>query len=343
MKAVVLTGIRQMEMQNVPNPKLTKDTDVLLKVAAVGVCGSDIHYYTEGRIGDQVVRYPFTVGHECTAIVEKIGSGVTRVKSGDHVVVDPAVVCGNCPQCLVGRSHTCLHLRFLGCPGQLQGSLSEYIVMPQECCYVIHTDTPLSHAVFAEPLSIGIYAVRQMNSPFSERIGILGAGPIGLSVLLALRKERRSTTYITDKIDKRLEVAKKFGADWIGNPNKSDEDIRNHQSPLLDTIFECCGEQDALNQSLELLRPGGKLLIVGIPNIDRVSFDISKLRRKEICIQNVRRQNKCIQAAIDLAEKNKTKIASLITHKFPFEKARDAFELVSSYENGVVKAVIQLI
>jgi L-iditol 2-dehydrogenase len=132
MKAAVLTALNQVEFRNVEQPKIQKDTDVLLKVEKVGVCGSDLHYYETGRIGRQIVEYPFIIGHECSATVAAIGGSVTRVKVGDRVAVDPAVPCHKCEQCGMGRENTCEDLRFLGCPGQGGGCLCEYIVMPED-------------------------------------------------------------------------------------------------------------------------------------------------------------------------------------------------------------------
>src|SRR4030042_6278606 len=131
MKAMLLTDIRRMELADVPEPKIKKGTGVLLKIEMVGVCGSDVHYYETGRIGSQIVEYPFIVGHECTATVKAVGRIVSRVRAGDRVVVDPAIACNKCDQCRVGRRNTCRNLRFLGCPGQASGCLCEYIVMSQ--------------------------------------------------------------------------------------------------------------------------------------------------------------------------------------------------------------------
>lgn len=342
MKSAVLTGIRTIELCEVPKPQLEKDTDVLLRLVAAGLCGSDIHYYLTGQIGDQVVKYPFTVGHECAAVVEKIGSNVTRVKPGDRVVIDPAIACGKCAQCLEGRPHTCFNLLFLGCPGQVEGCLSEFIVMPQANCYAVKEDTTLEQGVLVEPLSIGVYALKLLNNFDTEAIGILGCGPIGLSVLLAARAEGICPAYVTDKIDERLDAARNAGAEWVGNPDKSSivEDIQT-RVPFLDAVFECCGDQAAIDQAIELLKPGGKLLVIGIPKIDRISFDINKLRRKEICIQNVRRQNRCVQAAIDLIENQRVDVKFMATHSFVLEDTGEAFELVSGYRDGVLKAVIK--
>ena len=137
MKAVLLTGIKQLEIRDIPAPALRNDSDVLLKIEMVGVCGSDVHYYQNGRIGSQIVKYPFILGHECAAVVKQIGKKVARVKTGDRVVVDPASPCYNCDQCKQGRENTCRNLRFLGTPGQGNGCLCEYIVFPEKSCYRI--------------------------------------------------------------------------------------------------------------------------------------------------------------------------------------------------------------
>lgn len=344
MKSAVLTGVRKIELREVPDPQLRNETDVLLRMGMVGVCGTDIHYYLKERIDDQVVSYPLTIGHECAAVVEKVGSRVTRVKPGDRVAIDPAVSCEKCDQCLQGRPHTCRNLLFLGYPGQLEGCLSELVVLPQESCYVINQNMSLIQGALVEPLSIGVYAVRLLNNIESQTTAILGSGPIGLSVLLAAQVAGIRSAYVTDKIDERLDVARKYGANWVGNPDKLDivNDIQALEPHLLDAVFECCGDQAAIDQAIELLKPGGKLMILGIPLIPRISFDITKLRRKEICVQNVRRQNNCFQTAIDLIQNQKVDINIMATHKFKLDETQEAFELVTGYRDGVIKALIQL-
>ena len=264
MKSIALTGIREIGLRQIPEPQLRTDKDVLLKLAVVGVCGSDIHYYTKGHIGDQIVKYPFTMGHECSAIVAAVGKNVIRVKPGERVAVDPAVACLQCDQCLNQRLNTCRQQRFLGCPDQIEGCLCEYIVMPEENCFKIGDTMSLTQAALVEPLSIGIYAVKLLRNKTAHAIGILGSGPIGLSVLLATKLASVPTIFVTDKIDTRLQIAKQVGASWLGNPNK--EDVVDLIKPnSLDAVFECCGDQQALGQAIDLLKPGGELLIVGIP------------------------------------------------------------------------------
>ena len=345
MKSMKLTGLRRMEIMDVEIPRIVSDTDVLIKMAAVGVCGSDVHYYLSGKIGSQVVEFPFAVGHEGSGIVQEAGPAVTKVKKGDRIAVEPAISCGKCDQCLAGRRNTCRKLKFLGCPGQVEGCLCEYLVMPEENCLVLPDGVSFDEAAVLEPLAIGVYAAGRSIPMQGAKIAILGVGPIGLSVLLPAKVMGVEKVYVTDKIDERLEIAKKAGADWGGNPDKEDIAARilEREPDQLDAVFECCGEQEAIDQAVELLKPGGKLMLAGIPpTLDRVSFKIDLIRRKEICIQNVRRQNRCAEPALEMIARGDFDVNFMVTHHFPFERTQEAFDLVAAYGDGVVKAIIEL-
>jgi L-iditol 2-dehydrogenase len=344
MKAAVLTALRQMEFRDVEQPKIQQDTDVLLKVERVGVCGSDVHYFETGRIGRQIIEYPFIIGHECSATVKAIGSSVTGVKVGDHVMVEPAAPCHQCDQCAQGRENTCYNVRFLGTPGQGGGCLCEYLVMPEECCFPTDGKITLEQAALCEPLSIGFYAVKRACLPEDADVAVLGAGPIGISCLLNVNAKNARACYVTDKIDERAEGARKGGATWAGNPNKHDivKEILQRQPVGIDVVFECAGQQETIDQAVEILEPGGKLVIIGSPRTERISLDISRIRRKEITIINNRRQNKCARAAIDLVASGKVNVDFMITHHFPLEETQKAFDLVAGYHDGVIKAMISV-
>lgn len=345
MKSQVLAGIHKIEPRDVIRPKITRDTEVLLKVEYIGVCGSDIHYFETGRIGSQIVKYPFTVGHECAATVVETGPAVHNLKPDQKVVVEPAISCHRCDQCKAGRVHTCRKLKFLGCPGQVEGCLCEYIVMPQECCYPIdNKKITLPQGVLCEPLAIGVYAVQLAGNITGQRIGILGCGPIGLCCFEAARAAGAEKVYMTEKLAARIKIAQKAGADWVGNPDKVDivQEILQFEPLGLDVVIECAGQQETLDQAAELLKPGGKLLAVGIPREDTITFRPDVVRRKEILIQNVRRQNHCTQKAIELIAEKKIKPNYMITHEFEFSQAQQAFELVSGYRDGVIKALIKV-
>lgn len=341
MRAMKLTGIDKMEMMEVETPQIHNDDDVLIEMKSVGVCGSDVHYFATGKIGSQVVQYPFAVGHEGAGITAAVGKSVTRVKVGDKIAIDPAMPCWKCDQCLQGRPHTCRNLKYLGCPGQAEGCLSEYIVMPEECCHKV--DITFDQAVISEPLAIGVYAVKQSIPMAGADIGILGCGPIGLSVLLPAKAWGAQTIFATDLIDERLAAAEVAGATLTANPNKTDvvKTLLDARPTGLDCVFECCGQQEALDQAIELLKPGGKLVLIGIPEVDRVSFSIDNLRRKEICIQNVRRQVGCVEETLAMLEDGTLNVDFMATHRFPFEKTSEAFEMVAGYRDGVIKAMIE--
>lgn len=331
-----------MEMHEVPMPELGGAADVLIRIRTVGVCGSDLHYYTQGRIGSQVVQYPFTVGHECAGTVEAVGPGVTRVRPGDRIAVEPSVSCGECDQCRIGRMHTCRRNRFLGCPGQLPGALSEFLVMPDHNCFPIRDETSFARGTISEPLAIGVYAVKLAALPPGARIGILGMGPIGMSVLLPALHAGHGPVYCTDRIEARLALAGAAGATYSGHIDQTDTtaEILDREPHGLDAVFECCGQQDALNQAVDLLKPGGTLMIIGIPETDRVSFPVDRMRRAEVRIQNVRRQVGCVEEALDLIEERKVDVDPMITHHVPFEQAKEAFDMVADYRDGVLKAMI---
>jgi len=342
MKAMVLTGIRQMEMIEIPMPTITKDTDVLIKMKVVGVCGSDVHYYTLGKIGSQVVKYPFPVGHEGAGEVVAVGPAVTTVKPGDRIAIEPAMPCGICDQCKAGRPHTCRKLRFLGCPGQADGCLSEYIVMPEKSCFTITDHLSYTEAAISEPLAIGLYAVNQTIPLKNASIGILGFGPIGMGVLLSAQAKGASKIFITDLVEERLQIARECGAIYTGNPNRSDvvAEVKTKEPLLLDVVFECCGKQETIDQAVELLKPGGKLMVIGIPEFDRWSFPVDQMRHKEICVQNVRRQNHTVEETLELMEEKKIDVGKMATHRFTFPKTKEAFDLVTDYRDGVMKAMI---
>jgi L-iditol 2-dehydrogenase len=198
-------------------------------------------------------------------------------------------------------------------------------------------------AALCEPLSIGVYAVQQSRLAPGADAAVLGAGPIGLSVLLAARAAGAGQVFMTDRIAHRVAFARQAGATWSGHPDQEDvvRKILEQQPAGMDVVYECAGKQATLDQAVELLKPGGRLMIVGIPQEDRVSFLIDWLRRKEITLINVRRQNRCVPPAIDLVASGTVGVDALITHRFPLDQTQAAFELVAGYRDGVIKAVIE--
>ena len=216
--------------------------------------------------------------------------------------------------------------------------------MPARNCYRLPKSMSYDLGVMVEPVSIGLYAVRMLDLFRPGSIAVLGMGPIGLCVLLSLKDRQKHKVYVTDKIDTRLALAKKLGAVWRANPDSVDivAEMLHHVPLSLDAVFECSGDPEAIKQAVDLLKPGGQLIIVGIPEQDTISFDINQLRRKELVIKNVRRQNECSVAAIDLVMRRSKDIKKMITHRFSLAEVKKAFNMVAGYRDGVVKALIKM-
>ena len=202
----------------------------------------------------------------------------------------------------------------------------------------------LNQAALSEPLSIGLYAVRSSVDISGKSVGILGSGPIGLSVLLTAIASGAGNVYVTDRIDERLAIASGMGACHTGNIDTTDivSDILEREPDQLDVVFECCGQQEAADQAIKLLKPGGSLMIIGIPEFERWTFGADDMRRKEICIQNIRRQNEAVYDTLQMISSGMLKPDKMQTHDFSLDKAGEAFEMVAGYRDGVVKAMVHL-
>lgn len=344
MRVAHFTGLRQIALSEAPVPRLQRPGDVLVRIDRVGVCGSDVHYYTHGRIGDQVLHYPATLGHECSGTIEAVGEAVGSLRPGDRVAIEPALVCGSCDQCRQGRENTCRKLKFLGVPGEAPGAVADFHVLPAENCFPLPPQLSLDEAVLAEPLAVGLHAVRLAGQVAGRSIAIFGAGPIGLSVLLCAKAQGDCRAYVTEPLAARREAARHCGADWVGDPAGEDAIAAiARQQPLgLDFAFECSGDPTCIDPAQALLKPGGTLILVGIPESDRVDFNVHVMRRKELSFKNVRRQRGCTGPVIALMADGKIDVRPLLTHCFPLARIQEAFELVAGYREGVIKALVDL-
>jgi L-iditol 2-dehydrogenase len=343
MKNVKLVADNRFDIFEEEIPNTDERNNILIKIASVGVCGSDMHYFKHGRIGSDVINFPFTIGHEASGFIEKITGDAEGLKVGQLVAIEPAVTCGKCDQCKAGRPHTCRHNMFIGGAGQLEGLTREYATVPAENVFVVPEYFTPDEAAFVEPMSIGAYAVKLGDISLDDNVGIIGVGPIGMSALLSLKYAGISKHYIWDKLDYRLEYARETNVLWTGNPDKIniEKEVTEILPEGLDVVFECCGDQDAIDTALKVLKPGGKLVIVGIPPQDRISFDMNLMRRKELAIINVRRQNHSVPDAIKIIDHFRPLSNHLITHVFEYENTNEAFRTVSEYADKVVKAMIR--
>lgn len=344
MRQAFLTAPGRFEVREAPEPGPIGPSEAVVRLEAVGVCGSDVHYFTEGRIGSQIVEYPFTIGHECSGVVERVGRAVTRVAVGDRVAVDPAMPCGGCEWCRKGRENICANLRFLGCPGQAEGAYKELLVMPERCLFRLPESLTFDDGVALEPAAICVYAVAQSRLAPGETIAVLGCGPIGLLTLAAAKASGRAHAFASDLVPERVEAARAFGADAAYNCNETDVAAAILEATGgrgVDVVYECAGEQDALDQALLIAAPGGRVSIIGIPSRPRLELIADLARRKELLLINVRRQNRMVERTIELAGSGALFVSDLVTHHFALEQIAEAFELVAGYRDGVLKAVVR--
>jgi L-iditol 2-dehydrogenase len=339
MRAALLTGPQHIEIAEVADPE-PGPTEVLVRIRSVGVCRSDAHYYTDGRIGDTLVQYPHILGHEPAGEVLAVGSEVRSVRPGERVAIEPAVSCGECEYCLSGRQNICPNVRFLATP-PYQGVFCELAAVPAHALIPMPDSVSFDEAALAEPLAIGLHAIRLAQLMVGESVGIFGAGSIGLCVLLAARAAGAGRIVVTDPIEYRRRKALTLGADTAVDPTSADarEAIAGGTRGL-DATFEAAGEQQAVDDTIDCCRPGGRALIIGIPREDRLSFNAHPARRKELTIRNVRRSNGEAATVLDLIARRVLDVAPLATHRFPLERTDEALRLAVEFGDGVIKALI---
>ena len=343
MKAAVLHGIRDIRIEDIPRPRCAAG-EVLVRVRAVGVCGSDVHYYKKMRIGDQIVEDTIVPGHEFAGLLEEVGEGVTSVAVGDRVAVEPGVPCRVCRECREGFYNRCRNMRFCGTPPQ-NGAYLEYYVSPSDFVFKLPENFSFEEGSMIEPLSVGVHGVRLAAVKNGDVIAIFGAGPIGLCTLQCAKHAGAFKVFVTDPLEYRLEFAKRFGADVIINPEKEDvvERIMSQTGGRgVDIVFEASGADEPPQQALDIAAPGGKVMWIGIPGEAPVPLDTHDARRKELQIKFVRRFCHDYPTAIELAASGRVDVKSMVTHTFPLDKIEDAFKIVEDYADGVIRAVIRI-
>jgi len=344
MKAVFQVDKARLELREIDKPRIVEPGDVLIKISAVGVCGSDRHYFIDGQIGSQIVKFPHILGHECAGVIDEIGPAVTRVKPGDRVAVEPALSCQKCYYCVRGRQNLCLNLRFLGLPDELEGCMKEFMVMPERNVHPLGPALSFEDAVMLEPLAISLYGVKICNVQGGCSIAVFGCGPMGLLTMAAAKACGASLAFATEKVPERIEMARIMGADGVWNPDETDvvAEILNSTDGLgVDMAFECAGEHETLLQSMEATTRGGTVGMVGAYSPEIMApVNTEIMRRNALNLQHVRRQVHQAEYALRMIEAGQVDVRSMVTHRFPCEQANEAYDLVSNYRDGVVKAII---
>lgn len=343
MKAALLYGPGEFRIDDLPMP-VAGPGQALLQVLAVGVCGSDVHYFLDGGIGDARVKEPFIIGHEFSARIAALGPGADGPPVGTRVAVDPAISCGKCELCLAGHPNLCRSILFCSTP-PTPGALREYMAHPAELCFPIPDSIDDGEATVLEPLGVALHAVALAGLRPGDTIAILGCGPIGLLTLQVARISGARAAYVTDVVPERLEMARSFGATSTFNARARDPVawIREvTEGRGVDVAFETAWADETVAQVAEMARNGGKLIMAGIPREDVAVFPAHAVRRKGLTIKYVRRMKHTYPRAIAMVRDGLIDVKTLITHRFPLAEVTEAYELVSSYQAGVVKALVEV-
>lgn len=342
-RAARLYGIRDLRLDLVPMP-VPGPGEVLLKVASVGVCGSDVHYYLEGRIGPQVVASPIIPGHEFSAWVVQPGPGVEGLSPGQLVAVEPAVSCGECESCREGHPNLCPGVRFCGTP-PIDGAYVEYKVMPAENCFPLPEGLSPDEGALLEPLGIAIHSVDLAHLRPGYTVAVLGAGPIGLLTAAVAKVAGAAAIYMSEPLSERRRFALSYVADAVFDPGTEDVVagiMRATNGRGVDVAFEAAGAPQTPDQAAAVTRPGGKVIVAGIPADDTMTLNASTVRRKGLTIKLVRRMKHTYPRAISLVQKGMLDVKPLATHTFPLERIVEAFEIVAGYRDGVLRAIIRV-
>jgi L-iditol 2-dehydrogenase len=303
-----------------------------------------VHYYLEGSIGDQVIAEPIIMGHEFSAWVAELGEGVDGLRVGQLVAVEPAVSCGECESCEHGHPNLCPNVVFCGTP-PIDGVFAEYTVKPAENCFPLPEGLSSADGAMLEPLGVAIHTVDLAHLRAGDTVAVLGAGPIGLLTAAVARAAGASEIFMTEPLAYRRAFALRYVADVALDPDDVDvsaEIVRLTGGRGVDVAFEAAGAAETPDQAARVTRPGGKVVVAGIPSDDTMTFTASVTRRKGLTIKMVRRMKHTYPRAIALVEKGLVDVKPLATHVFPLERIAEAFEIVANYDDGVLRAIIQL-
>lgn len=350
-KIALLSGVRDLALseREVHAPKAL---EVLVRVGRVGVCASDVHYYTHGKIGKFVVEAPLILGHEVSGVVEAVGEGVTRLKPGDRVALEPGYSCRRCAYCKRGQYNLCPGMTFMATP-PVDGALSEFVVWPEDFTFAVPDTLSDDAAALLEPLAVGVWAARRGGVKMGDSVAVIGAGPIGCTTLQAARAAGATTIIAVDLEPFRLDLARTLGATHTVNAREEDPVVRIREitaelSDLsashagVDVAFETAGSLATCRLSIEAPRPGGVAVLVGLPPDPLVSLDIVGAASREIDIRGLFRYANCYPAAIGLVASGAVNLDALVTHRYPLERAREAFEFADFEKRTSMKVMIDV-
>lgn len=344
MKTAVMTGIGKIifedREQPVPGPN-----DVLVKVEKVGICGSDLHYFETGRIGDFVVEPPFVLGHEAAGTVVQVGESVTSLAPGDRVALEPNITCGICEQCRSGKYNLCPDVEFFATP-PIDGTFQEYVTHPAHLCFQLPANVSTMEGALIEPLAVGFHAAAVGEAKLGQTAVVFGSGCIGLVSMMALKAIGLSQVFVVDVMAARLAKARELGADVV--INATGESVIEIVSQAtggrgVDLVIETSGTDIAMAQSVEISRSGGTIVPVGYSASGNVTVPMSVAINKELRFQTVFRYRHNYPVAIQAVSDGRVNLKGIVTHEFAFEDIQHAMDASIADKATIVKAVMDLV
>lgn len=343
MKTAVMKAIGKIELEEREIPQL-KEGEVLIKIGYVGICGSDVHYFETGAIGDFVVKPPFVLGHEAAGTVVALGKGVDSLKIGDRVAMEPGKTCGHCEFCRTGRYNLCPDVQFFATP-PYDGVFQEYVAYDASMCFRLPDNVSLMEGALIEPLAVGFHAANQGGAHIGQKAVVFGSGCIGLMCLLALKAEGVTEVYVVDVIDKRLEKAMELGAAGVINSSKEDavERIMELAGGYgVDLAIDTAGADVTINQGIRMVKPGGTIVCVGYSRSGKVTLDMSVALNKEITFRTVFRYRHIYPMAIAAVSSGLINLRNVVTDTFTLDEIQEAMVKSVNDKVNIVKAVIEV-
>lgn len=343
MKTAVMLGIGKMgfEERDIPQPK---DNEVLVQLEYVGICGSDLHYYETGAIGDYVVKPPFVLGHEPGGTVVEVGKNVKHLKAGDRVALEPGRTCGHCEFCKEGKYNLCPDVVFFATP-PVDGVFQEYVAHEADLCFKLPDNVSTLEGALIEPLAVGFHAAIQGDAHLGQKAVVMGAGCIGLVSMMALKARGVSEVYVVDIMEKRLEKALELGAAGVINGAKEDvvqkvNEITNGRG--IDLVIETAGTEITTRQAIQIARKGSNIVLVGYSKTGEMTLPMSLVLDKELTFKTVFRYRHIYPMAIEAVAAGKVDLKGIVTDIFTLDEAQKAMDYSVNNKADIVKAVIKI-
>ena len=317
--------------------------EVQVKVRSIGICGSDIHYFSDGGIGEIHAPFPVVLGHEPTGNVVKTGAGVTGWQPGDAAILEPAVYCYHCEFCRSGRHNVCAEMKFLSSAGE-PGFFREFVNLPAHNLLPLPAGLDMETGTLFEPLAIVLHSLRLGTPALGETVAVFGTGPIGLLTISVLKSSGVGRIWAVEPVAGRREMAKAMGAAVVLDPHEGDvikQILSDTSGRGVDLAFDCAAKDDTTNDAIAVTRSAGRVVLTGIHSEVRVPMRVHELRRKELVLYNVRRSNHETELALEMMRDLPGRFAPLITHRQPIDTIQSAFEMLETGGGGAAKVVLQ--